>query len=36
LWRPLLKFDMYRKELLIVCDANGRVREVTFTEAGSR
>ena len=34
--RPLLQFDMYRKALLIVCDAQGLVREVNFTEAGNR
>lgn len=34
--RPLLQFDMYRKELLIRCDADGLVRDVTFTEAGNR
>jgi hypothetical protein len=34
--RPLLQFDTYSKELLIVCDAQGLVREVTFTETGKR
>lgn len=34
--RPLLQFDLYRKELLIRCDAGGRVRDVTFSETGNR
>jgi hypothetical protein len=34
--RPLLQFDLYRKELLIRCDAGGLVRDVTFSEAGNR
>jgi len=34
--RPLLQLDMYSKELLIHCDAQGVVREVTFTESGQR
>lgn len=34
--RPLLQFDLYRKELLILCDAARLVREVTFSEAGNR
>lgn len=33
--RPLLQLDMYEKDLEIVCDANGVVREVSFSEAGS-
>lgn len=34
--RPVLQFDMYSKELLIHCDAEGVVRKVTFSESGQR
>ena len=34
--RPLLQFEMYEKQLGIVCDAGGVVQEVWFTEAGDR
>lgn len=34
--RPLLQFDLYRKELLIRCDAGGLVGDVTFSESGNR
>jgi hypothetical protein len=34
--RPLLQLDMYEKDLEVVCDANGVVREVASSEAGDR
>jgi hypothetical protein len=34
--RPLLQLNFYEKDLEVVCDANGVVREVMSSEAGDR
>jgi hypothetical protein len=34
--RPLLQLNIYEKSLAVVCDAEGLVREVSFSEAGER
>lgn len=34
--RPLLQLNMYEKSLQVVCDTNGVVREVTFSESEGR
>jgi hypothetical protein len=34
--RPLLELNMYQKDLEVVCDVNGIVREVASSEAGDR
>ena len=34
--RPLLQLNMYEKSLQVFCDANGVVRELSFSESGDR
>jgi outer membrane protein assembly factor BamE (lipoprotein component of BamABCDE complex) len=34
--RPLLQLNMYQKDLEVLCDVNGVVREVASSEAGDR
>jgi len=34
--RPLLRLNMYEKSLQVFCDANGVVREWSFSESGDR
>jgi hypothetical protein len=34
--RPLLQFKMFRKSLVVYCDAPGVVKDVSYTEVGDR